>query len=353
MIDRGRRNAGALLVLVAAACGDAAAPLRPVIPPPGVPHAPTPIEGPMELRVPTYEGSGQIVEPDVVYRPAGWKGWEYWMVFNPYPYGNARAENPSIVVSHDGRAWTVPAGLSNPVVPRDAPNSDPDLAYDAIRDRLVLVYRQVRGGENVIKASWSFDGIGWHAPRVEFHVPNHRAIGPAIVLAPGRRARIWYLDAGPAGCQTAASTLMTRLAPHRDAVPGVPPETDAWAAARTTDLAQANHVIWEADVEYVPALREYFAVYPAYPLTDPSCAHDDLFFARSRDGVTWRTYRVPFLRRGSPSWAAASLYRATLVFDAGHDRLRIWFSAVASNGSWHLGYVAYDFHDFVRALDGR
>src|SRR5439155_20610297 len=59
-------------------------------------HAPNPD------TTPTYDGTGQVVEPDVIHVPRGWNGYEYWMAVTPYPCGDESLENPSILVSHDG-----------------------------------------------------------------------------------------------------------------------------------------------------------------------------------------------------------------------------------------------------------
>ena len=111
----------------------------------GVPHW---------LVIPTYDGGGESTEPDIVMFPAPWHGWEYWMIMNPYPNGNDGFENPSIIASHDGIAWSVPDGVVNPLVPYPlvgtAHNSDPDLAYSPGSNNLVLVYREVNNGRNII-----------------------------------------------------------------------------------------------------------------------------------------------------------------------------------------------------------
>ena len=49
------------------------------------------------LTIPTYDGSGQAVHPDVYYNASGWKGYKYWMTMTPYPNSNSGFENPSIV----------------------------------------------------------------------------------------------------------------------------------------------------------------------------------------------------------------------------------------------------------------
>jgi hypothetical protein len=68
------------------------------------------------LTIPTYDGSGQLTEPDVIFFNSHWHGFQYWMAFSPYPFTNPAEENPSIVVSNDGVNWQVPDGLVNPLV---------------------------------------------------------------------------------------------------------------------------------------------------------------------------------------------------------------------------------------------
>ena len=58
--------------------------------------------------IPLYGASG-VVHPDVLYFSGGKDGYEYWMVYTPYPPGSK--ENPSIVRSNDGITWT-DAGIS-------------------------------------------------------------------------------------------------------------------------------------------------------------------------------------------------------------------------------------------------
>jgi hypothetical protein len=55
----------------------------------------------IKLNIPTYDGSGQAVHPDIYYNANGWNGYYYWMAMTPYPNGDAAYENPSIIVSND------------------------------------------------------------------------------------------------------------------------------------------------------------------------------------------------------------------------------------------------------------
>ena len=52
------------------------------------------MNAPAPLVTPTYDGSGQVVHPDVVHVPGGWNGYEYWMGMTPYPNGNNDLREP-------------------------------------------------------------------------------------------------------------------------------------------------------------------------------------------------------------------------------------------------------------------
>jgi hypothetical protein len=305
----------------------------------------------VRLTVPTYEGSGEAVHPDVLWFPQGWHGWEYWMAFTPYPKGEERYENPSLAVSHDGVQWEVPAGLANPIVPplRHGFNSDPDLSYDAAHDRLVLLTRQVRGGFNLILALSSPDGVTWTAPRLLFRRPSHGIISPAMVLSPSGAPMVWYVDAGSKPCPSRVTRILHQSAASGEAF--APAAADrGWSAPRVATLEQPGYFIWHLDVTRVEAKNEYWAMYPAYDRR--GCGARDLFFARSADGITWTTYPRPILRHEDARWTSAMLYRASALYDPATDRVRIFLSGAAPGPAWHLGYVEFGYAQLLAGLQG-
>ncbi|MBA3458618.1 MAG: hypothetical protein H0T46_01550 [Deltaproteobacteria bacterium] len=64
------------------------------------------------LEIPTYDGSGQVVHPDVLF-----DGYRYLLAYTPYPFSNGRFENPSIAISDDGLAFREIAPGVNPIAP--------------------------------------------------------------------------------------------------------------------------------------------------------------------------------------------------------------------------------------------
>lgn len=297
------------------------------------------IENPQPLVTPTYDGSGEAVHPDVVDAPDGWGGRRYWMTFTPYRRSNERLENPSVVASGDGRTFTVPAGLRNPIV--DAPrakkdyNSDPELVREPTTNRLTLFYRQVTRDANTIFSVGSADGVRWSAPTRVVAVPAHAMVSPTVAAPEdGQPARLWYVDAGKQGCK-APSTVVYQ----RTAAASSPVATARWGTAVATTLAQPGYVVWHLKVRWIPSQREYWAVYAAYPKGPKGCDVNDLFFARSRDGVSWTTYAEPLFRHGDRQWTAASLYRSSFTYDAASDQLRLWISARDAAGAWRVGHA--------------
>jgi hypothetical protein len=300
-------------------------------------------------RLPTYDHSMQAVHPDVIHFDQPWMGWEYWMAFTPFPGGAVSFENPSIAVSHNGLNWHVPDGLTNPLVPAPATgyNSDPDLSFDRERGELVLIYRTVASGYNQISEMRSSDGVHWGRPARLFRRRNHGIVSPAMVLAPDGGARIWYVDAGSASCDKRVTHVKMQSAKTPDALrdPGL---ERPWSKPVGVTMAQPGYNIWHLDVSWIEARNEYWAVYSAYPGT--SCTTQELFFARSSDGVNWQTYAIPFVRHGDLPWTSGSMYRASVLFDAASGTIRFFTSSRSRGEEWRIGTMSYNLATFLTVL---
>jgi hypothetical protein len=340
---------------LAASCGrdDGAmspAPLEPA-PPAVVAPLPALIEEPFALTIPTYEGSGESVHPDVLEFPNLWRGHRYWLAMTPYPRSDYRVENPSVLQSDDGVSLAVPEGGSNPVVPHAGRatdyNSDPELVYEPETDRLLLFYRFVEKKTNTIRVASSLDGRTWKRERNAFWVHGHAAVSPSITPRFGTMAaKMWYVDAGKAGCHAAATRVMMRTADSAGKL------TDArWSAPTVTDLVQPGYVVWHLKVRYIPTKGEFWALYSAFPKAQVGCDIDDLFFARSTDGVHWQTYPEPLIRHEDRAWTAAAVYRSTFLYIPETDELRIWLSARGAEGKWSLGLARFRYTRAIEGLD--
>lgn len=357
VLRRAARRTG--LVLLLAACStesptgprlDAAS----TTPSASVTPLPALIEEPFQLATPTYDGSGEAVHPDVLDLPGGWRGQRYWIAMTPYAKSSTKLENPSLLVSDDGIGLRVPAGVTNPVVqrPGHSPdyNSDPELVYEASTDRLLMIYRLVEKKTNTIRVVSSMDGVRWRQERNAFWTHGHAAVSPTVVPARGTApAALWYVDAGQGGCHATSTRVMMRTAiDSMGRVAGV-----RWTEPQATTLAQPGYVVWHIKVRWEPTKGEYWAVYSAFPQNAVGCDVDDLFFARSPDGVHWTTYAEPILRHEDRAWSSAAVYRSTFVYLPENDELRLWVSARSATGNWTLGMARFRYARIIEELASR
>jgi hypothetical protein len=278
----------------------------------------------------TYEGSGQAVHPDFVRLPSTWSGDPFRLVATPYPGGNAAYENPSLYTGSTGVAWTVPAGVTNPLEKPEGGGylSDPDVIYDPDANELRVYYRRVTS-ENEIWMIRSSDGVNWSAPVLTVHAPNHLIVSPSIVRRSATQWLMWSVNAGTVGCGSATTAVELRRS------------TDGvhWSSAEATPLSDPDGYPWHVDVEWIPSRNEYWALYPVK--TAGGCTTDRLGLATSADGMHWTTYESPVLLRGSTDELSDIVYRSTVDFDAATGIVTLWYSgAKYDHGiyNWHLAW---------------
>jgi len=276
----------------------------------------------------TYDGSGQVVHPDVAFTLEGLDG-RPRLAITPYPWGNANYENPSLFEGSRRDTWTEPAGITNPIVmPTGGYLSDPDILWLADQRELWLYYRHV-DDRNEVLLTQSVDGVRWTAPRVVLRAPNHQAVSPTVVRRSPNDWLMWTVNSGATGCSSSTTTVELRRS------------TDglAWSSPTTAVLAQPGVYPWHIEVQWIPARQEYWALYNGK--VAGSCTTDALYIATSSDGIAWKTYRSPILRRGAIPEFADVVYRATFAYDSQRDVVSLWHSGArfTSRGyEWHAAF---------------
>jgi hypothetical protein len=123
-------------------------------------------------QMPTYDGTGESVHPDVVHIPlgAGVGTKTHWLATTPYPSGNEELENPSILSANDMYNWGVPSGLTNPVIatPVGVGNNNSDCSLLYYGGEYYLYYREFYvttiPDEERIYLVKSSDGVTWGSP---------------------------------------------------------------------------------------------------------------------------------------------------------------------------------------------
>jgi hypothetical protein len=288
---------------------------------------PIPVDSLRPLDLSTYDGSGQVVHPDVVFLPRSWDGGDarLAMAITPYPYGDAHLENPSLFVSDGGPTWRTLPAAQNPVVsPTAGYLSDPALVFDASSHELRLYYRQVIDGDNVILLVTTTDGVHWSTPLETVRVPSHGLISPTVVRRSATEWLMWSINGGAGGCgsQSAAVEL-------RRSADGV-----AWDPPTLVALDQPGGYPWHIDVQWIAPVHEYWAL---YNLKSPgNCVTPALYLATSSDGVQWTTYSRPVLQRGAISAFADIVYRSSFVYTKADDMVTFYFSGARWDGARYV-----------------
>ncbi|HXE58008.1 MAG TPA: hypothetical protein VNK43_08400, partial [Gemmatimonadales bacterium] len=295
------------------------------------------------LELDTYEGSGQVVHPDVVLG-AGSAGPNYWLGITPYPWGDASHENPSIFTGRNGYFWQVPTGLANPIArPASGIFSDPDLVIDPTGE-LRIYFRQVAGGRNILLLATSTDGVRWSAPEALFDVPSHEMVSPAVVVgAPHGAWQLWAVNSGAAGCMASSTRVERRTS------------TDGrhWSAAAPVGLPADGEVIWHLDVQWIPARQEYWALYAVFP-RGSTCATTRLRLARSPDGRNWTVHPSPVLTRGATEAFRDVVYRASFLVEPDAAAVTFWYSGARFEGGryeWRAATEKRRVDELLEALD--
>jgi len=281
------------------------------------------------LPLATYDGSGQAVHPDYVATPASWStlsDFRHWLVVTPYPANDESKENPSIFVGGGMEGWTPEPGAPAPLVKPDGGGhlSDPDMLYVPERGELWLYYRHVFAGKNSIYLTRSIDGVHWSAPVVAAAAPNHMLVSPSVVRRGPGDWLMWSVNGLAAGC--AAPNAFVELRRSADGI--------AWSDPERVELAQPNFFPWHIDVQWIPSLNEYWAVYNVKPAG--SCTTPSLYLATSPDGVQWTVQPTPVLSRGAIAEFQHVVYRSSFAYDPASDLVTLWYSGARYNGTAYV-----------------
>jgi hypothetical protein len=295
------------------------------------------------LRLATFDGSGELVHPDVARVPRGWAPARRFLAITPYPGGDLTRELPSIYESGDPAEWEVPEGVRNPIVrPWKGYLSDPDLLFEPHRRELWMYFRHV-SRRNSVFLTVSGDGTHWSKPTRVVSAPNHELVSPAVVRVSENNWHMWAVNAGPVGCKSGSTTVE-----HRTSTDGL-----HWSAPQTVDVSGPGALPpWHIDVIWVPEVEEFWALYNEKP--PQTCATPALRLSTSSDGITWTQHPTPVLRAGVTAEFTDIVYRSTFEYDARTDMVTLWYSGARATGeswTWSAAVERRSRGDLFRMID--
>ena len=274
------------------------------------------------LTTPTYDGSGQVVHPSVIYFPDGWNGYKYWMAMTPYPGSDASKENPSILASNDGLNWEEPPGLTNPIEPAPASGhyADPNLIYNPDTDELWVYFSWAGTDSSKIYLKRSSDGINW--TEKEEVADGYLQCGSPAVVKEGNNWYMWRVHVD------ASKVTTLHLYTSTDGKNWI------YSTQCSFDYIPAGKEVWDFEVKKVG--DEYWGLFSFCDYGAPS-EDTVLYFAKSSDRVNWTLQREMLLGPSSGGWDDGQIYKSSLLFF--DPIIKIWYSALGTNGEWHVGYT--------------
>lgn len=280
-----------------------------------------------DLCIPTPDGSGQAVHPDVLHVPSGFLGYEYWMACTPYPFAADRLENPIVRVSHDGVHWTSFPGAPDPLV--EAPSNgawhhaDTDIVLH--RGRLYVFYISTNRerAETVFSFIASVDGVHWSEPKEIYR--GTWGVSPSVVVDDQEGWSMWYVF------RDSLSRAQHSIVYRRRGS-----SATSLGPAQVCELQVPRHVVWHLDV--ICTEHRIEALVTAFPRgTDPSRSR--LFHAVSEDGHMFRlTTGKPLIRPSWFGWDNRMVYRSSFVKRV-DGTYRIWYSAASWGMRCGIGLV--------------
>ncbi len=278
------------------------------------------------VAIPTYDGSYQLTHPKVLYFPKGWNGYRYWMSMTPYPYEHDWYENPSIVVSNDGKTWAVPAGLKNPVtgLPPDVKAgghySDPHIVMNGNTMELwyrynpamapKTKYRRPNNSINIYYRKTSKDGIHWTAGQKLLESSDgHLSL---CVNYESGLYKTWYATYGGDLYTTDSKNALDWSAPVHCTVP----------------LPEGYEPYHQDMIHYG---SEYYLLQTAEKTSNYTF---QLFLLKSEDGIHFSGAQQLYPNKNMALWKNVSFYRSTLFVK--DNKINLYVSMIIPHLKWFV-----------------
>jgi len=249
------------------------------------------------IAIPTYDGSGQVVHPDMLVEPD-----RYVLAYTPYPYSNGAFENPSIAVGPDGYSFHEPAPGVNPLAPTPPTdhNDDPDLRFDAATGEYAMLYLETRRPDaQLLVELRSRDLITWSSKTA---ITYDLTAGAPFIVSPAVLGTSLY------DVRLGEPHFLERLDEPWD-----------WRTAMRLAIDMRGVTPWHVDV--LPLGNSFALLISGFR---DDFEHQDLYLATSSDLMQWTLRDQPLLAFDDPALGVETLYRSTGAVIG--DELVVWYS---------------------------
>ena len=281
------------------------------------------------LTTPTFDGSGQITHPSVLYFPNKWKGYKFWMANTPYPRSNDFFENPCILVSNNGIKWEESKLFKNPldeVSLEDNKNkyhfSDAALVYNNKNNELECWYRYSKNGViDQIYRRRSKDGIIWTKRELLLDhqncKPKDMLMSPSIIWKDNKYL-MWTVAASPFRVE------------YRESQDGF-----NWSNPITTELNLPKNIQpWHVEVKLIDNNFEMLLNCMDNQVKESN--YRFLMCSKSVNGLLWDNFE-PSIQRSSDrsKWNGKMIYRSSFIKIK--ENYIVYYAGMAENYFWRIG----------------
>ena len=287
---------------------------------------------PTYIHTPTYDGSGQVVHPDILIFDKLFRGKKYFLCVDPYPNGDATKENPSILVSSEKNKG-FDTRIANDLIPNPISgipssgwfNSDSDMMW--WKNRFWLYWRhghaadyyrilKLKITENLTKWTDEIDVMAYNAGG------SKRYASPSFV--PERdKVYCWFIKANDGSVHLFETTNGKSLSYVQQCNLTMP----------------AGKTIWHADIIKL-SNGKYWIL---------SCdTKGALWWGESTDRVNWEMADAKVLDKSFIGWDNKKLYRSTFAVENG--KILVWYSAQSRRGRWHCGYTESELDELDKSV---
>ncbi len=293
-----------------------------------------PVGGSIVLNIPTYDGSGQVVHPDVIVKDN-----RFIMTITPYAFSNLDLENPSIYVSNDGITFQPPEGVTNPLIfnPPNGYNDDPDIVFDPKSGNYFIYYNETPKDYDVqyLDLLQSSDLVNWtHRRLTEFRTKasDPFIVSPSIVISNGTYFMFHVeidTDAkahSPKVCTRDPHKHLIRVMLSQDGV--------NWDKHQDVGIeidTPSNFNPWHMNI--VQAKGKFYMLVNGY--RNGFCDNHNLYLAVSDDLIHWHFVQQPIVTAGKDFYDSKIIYRSAAVING--DDMYVYFSFYRYDNRWMLG----------------